>query len=947
MISRQRGNQQAPSPPGIRHTLRFGVSMGLTIRRKLGLGFGLWFCLLFATGLILDWGLRQMSAHLERLISIAEPLSAAAYELEINAIGTGLGVMKYLETGVVRYQARIAKDRLDFARFLAQFDRFALTPEGQDLGVRAGRLYGEFLGLGETLIRRRDQREALLATLHMHVVAADDRLDAYLKQTVGPAHEQVGARQYMTVRLEASLAEMGHWLGQYPQRSESTDKARALDEIGEVRTTLLQLATPPLSAAEQSMVGELTRYLDQVQALLPEVFTLHETLQSGIQQFLTLRTDLDALLDDELQEFTMQGLQHAKLQARHAAQRLRLTFLGLLAVSLVLGGGVSMRLGQGISRAVSGLVEGARAIGRGALAHRIALGSRDELGEVTAAFNAMAAQRQQAEEALRSANITLEARVAERTAALSQAYEDVRQQLHERQQTERALRSSEARYRALFDNAHDMVYITDLEGHLLTINPAVETITGYLPVEVLGRRIGEFIVPEQLEATRQMLALKQTGVPATHYEVDLLGKDGRRVTLEVNSRLLRQEGEPVLLHGIARDISARKLLEAQVRQQQHLESMGTMASGIAHDFNNILTAVLGYTELALHDVPADSPTAESLTHVLTAGNRARELVRQMLTFSRQTSLVRQPVVLHAIVQEVLTVLRPSLPTTMTIQQSCDQETDRTLGDPSQLHRVLLNLCINAVHAMRDTGGVLEVRQERAIVDTTFATLQAPLQPGLYLRLSVSDTGCGMTPAIMERMFEPFFTTRAPNQGTGMGLAVVHGIVTSHLGAITVDSAPGQGTTFHLYLPCHEAAVDSSAAAATPPAAGQARVLLVDDEAVLVRLWHTILTRLGYDVTTCTSSVEALRLFREAPERYDIVVTDQIMPELTGDALIRELRRLRPDLPVVLCTGFSHTMTPQKAQELSINAFLMKPMSTETLTHTIRQVLAGPLAHPLP
>lgn len=784
----------------------------------------------------------------------------------------------------------------------------------------------------------------MLPPLYRHAEAAHDLIDAYLAGQAVPQDDKTSLRRYTVVHLDTTLAEMENGLGRYLQRDAPRYKTQAIHKLEEMQALLQQLATLPLTAAEQSLGSEVTHHVVQLQALLPEIFTLHEALSSDIQQFLSLCTTLDTLLDGELQQFTAQGLQHAQFQAQGGMERLRLAFLGLLAVGLVLGVGVSLRLGGRMSRAVQGLVEGARAIGGGALEHRIVPVSRDDLAEVAEAFNTMAAQRQHAEAGLHSANATLETRVAERTAALTQAYETVQQQLRERQEAERALRVSEALYKASFDYAYDLIYVTNVAGELLAINPAVEAITGYLPAEVLGRRLNDLIAPERLEEARQLRERIRTGNPLTGYEVVILSKDGRLVTLEVNSQLLRQAGEPVVIYSIARDVSERQRLEAQVRHQQRLDSLGTMASGIAHDFNNFLSAILGYADLALLDLPPDSAAAQALQQVLTAGQRARDLVQQILTFSRKATPIRQPVVLHTIVQEVLTLLRASLPTTVTITQVCEQERDSILADKTQLHQVLLNLCLNAIQAMHDTGGVLDVRQERIMVDTAWAAREESLQPGMYLRLSIRDTGCGMTPQVISHIFEPFFTTKAPGQGTGMGLSVVHGIVTSHKGAITVNSTLGQGTTFRLYLPYAEAAEDSTAPATLASRPGQARVLCVDDDDILVALWNAMLTRQGYHVTACTDSVEALRLFREAPENYDIVVTDQRMPGLTGDALIRALRQLRPTLPIVLCTGVRHMLLPQQIQALDSTVFLQKPVDSDELARAIQQALARATDH---
>jgi signal transduction histidine kinase/ActR/RegA family two-component response regulator len=387
---------------------------------------------------------------------------------------------------------------------------------------------------------------------------------------------------------------------------------------------------------------------------------------------------------------------------------------------------------------------------------------------------------------------------------------------------------------------------------------------------------------------------------------------------------------------------ARQCLDEQVRQGQKLQAIGTLAGGIAHDFNNMLTAILGYTELASDDVPRDSLTWHNLQRVLAAGTRARDLVQQLLAFSRQNTTQLQPVELPLLVREMLSLLRASLPSTIEIRQHIETDVGLVMAAPTQIHQVLLNLCTNAEHAMRATGGVLEVRLEAVEVDAAFAAAHPELKPGPHVRLTVCDTGHGMSPEVLERIYDPFFTTKGVGEGTGMGLSVTHGIVASHGGTMTVVSALDKGTTFALYLPCSASPASRPAPAPEPIPRGYEHILFVDDEVTLVQLGQELLTRLGYTVTGHTSSVEALAAFRAAPHRFDLVITDQTMPTMTGEGLVRALRDIRPDLPVVLCTGFSYAMTKDKAAALGIDAFLLKPLVAQDLARTIRQVLAARL-----
>jgi PAS domain S-box-containing protein len=509
-------------------------------------------------------------------------------------------------------------------------------------------------------------------------------------------------------------------------------------------------------------------------------------------------------------------------------------------------------------------------------------------------------------------------------------------------QAEKVIQESEERFRLLNEAIPQQVWTARPDGSLDYVNPRVIEYFGCPFEEMIGQGWQQFLHPEDLPGCleRWDKALESKQPYETEFRL-LRGKDRSfRWHLGRAIPIFDQDGEVAKWFGTNTDITQLKQLESQVRQSQKMEAIGTLAGGIAHDFNNILMAITGYTELAKLNARGNSPAQRNLEEVLVAGQRAKELVQQILTFSRQAEHEQQPIELKLVVKEVCRFLRASLPATVQIRQNFTKVPTIILGDPIQMHQVIMNLCANAEHAMRKSGGLLELKVEHVAGETHDIEIHPVLKGDSYVRLTVRDTGAGMTQDVVQRIFDPFFTTKKVGEGTGLGLAVVHGIVTSHGGCINVESEPGQGATFTIDFP--EMEPRSIQGENTPLQQellmGHGNILFVEDEEPLARLGEEAMRNLGYEVMVRTSSVEALETFRANPYRFNAVVTDQTMPNMTGEALSRELLQIRPDVPIILCTGFSHSMTLEKAKAMGIRAFLLKPLLIEDLGRTLQEVL---------
>jgi PAS domain S-box-containing protein len=508
---------------------------------------------------------------------------------------------------------------------------------------------------------------------------------------------------------------------------------------------------------------------------------------------------------------------------------------------------------------------------------------------------------------------------------------------------EEAVGRAEEKYRDIFENSVTGIYQSALDGRFLSLNMSIAEILGYDSPEELLNMVSDarqlYVHPER---RTEMLRLIEEQGSAREFEAEYFRKDKSVVWVSLNVRTVHgRDGEIAYMEGTASDITDRKLLRAQLDQAQKMEAIGTLAGGIAHDFNNILTPIIGYTELSLNTVPEDSRLSHNMRQVILSANRAKDLVRQILTFSRKTEQERKPVQISLMIKETLKLLRSSLPSTIDIHQAihADAIESTTMADPTQIHQVLMNLCTNAAHAMHTKGGTLAITLKNVEIGPRRLRGTPDMEPGPYLWLSVADTGYGMDEAVKLRIFDPYFTTKGPNEGTGLGLAVVYGIVKTLSGSIAVTSKPDEGTTFDVYLPRTRTIPAPPAEHSASMPTGKGLVLVVDDEKFIVDMVKEMLETLGYKTVSRYSSSDALEAFRARAESFDLVITDMTMPHMTGIDLAREIFMIRPNTPLILCTGFSETVDENKVISLGIKKLLMKPVSMRDLATTVSKVMA--------
>lgn len=502
---------------------------------------------------------------------------------------------------------------------------------------------------------------------------------------------------------------------------------------------------------------------------------------------------------------------------------------------------------------------------------------------------------------------------------------------------EHTVTESEEKYQVLVENAHDGIFVIQ-DGHVGFPNPRALDLLGHSEDALSRIPFIDLVQEEDRDLIRAKLRETSNGkevVFVTPFRI--IQGAGEGIWVDMNLVPIDWKGRPGCL-SFLRDVTERKRMEVELIQAQKMEAIGTLAGGIAHDFNNILTAILGYTELAHLQLPEDHPACQSLSQVLKASNRAKNLVAQILTFSRQRQHERKDFQMLPMIEETLGFIEAILPATVELRRGRMDETVMVYGDPTQINQVFMNLLTNAIHAMRDEGGTLEVSLTKGTLPSNELSVDSLIALERCAVLSVRDTGHGMETDLLGRIFDPFFTTKSLGEGTGMGLSVAMGIVKSHGGTIRVTSEPGRGSTFEVFLPLLERSLAEKREDFAESPRGHERILFVDDDEALIQFGEGILQHLGYQVLTRNGSMEALEAFKFSPDGFDLVITDQTMPKMTGIKLAEELLRIRPDLPIILCTGYSVQAGEEAARHAGIRKFLLKPYTIKDLAEAVREAL---------
>ena len=530
---------------------------------------------------------------------------------------------------------------------------------------------------------------------------------------------------------------------------------------------------------------------------------------------------------------------------------------------------------------------------------------------------------------------------------LNESYSKLKDEIAERKQAEHALRQSETHLRTLINSIPDLVWLKDCEGVYLSCNSKFERFFGAKKIDIVGKTDYDFVDKKQADSFRENDKIAMaTNRPFLIEETIVYADDGHVEYLETKKTPVSDhKGRLIGVLGIARDITDRKKteeekakLKTRLQQSQKMEAIGTLAGGIAHDFNNILYPLIGFAEMLQEDLPDDSPEQESVLQVLQAAMRAKDLVKQILAFSRKSEQALKPIRLQSLLKEILKLLKASIPKTIHIRLDIASDCGLVVADPTQIHQVVMNLATNAYHAMQEKGGSLKISLSQTQIYTKDSGLPE-LLPGDYAVLKVADTGTGIDKHLMNKIFDPYFTTKDTSKGSGLGLSVVLGIVKSCNGTILVNSEPGAGTEVRVYLPVMKQTTQMEKKVRSDPIqGGTERILIVDDEEMIVDMEKQMLERLGYNVTALTDSLEALEVFETGPNGFDLVITDMTMPHMTGVQLADKIKSIRQDIPVIICSGFSDQIDAETSKKMGIQGYLIKPVTRNEIAGLVRTVL---------
>jgi PAS domain S-box-containing protein len=923
----------------------------LTIRMKLGIGLGVLLGLLLIIGWVSYSQLQVVARRMREVTEIQEPVSTAAQEMEINLVETGFALLGYLHDRDSIHLERIRDAASDFAAFQKEYYRLAETAKGRELGSQVAKDYARFREIAGQLIGVEDLQKQKMQQFLQDLDALDGLLDEKIQASVQLHGPQALEKLRAVLEMEVHATGIAKGVGNFHRTHAASHEDRLLKDEQDFKRYSALYGRLLVSARERQWVAEIETLFGRTAELAREIVALDKAKKTGLAEFVRMRRMLDQVLDDEIQAQVQADMTGAKEHVQAAVAHTSQLIVGLLLTGLAFGSLVGVAIARSITIKVKKLVAATQKIAHGDFSQGVTNGSSDEFGILAESFNAMAGQRQRAEEQLRTAHDNLETQVQERTADLVKVNEELQRELLERRRAEEKLLASQTSLALAQQVAQmgswelELLELKPLSGqNPLTWSDELCRIFGYEPgqVEISTEKFFHMVHPDDREAIR--VAVAEAIRERKRYSIEhrIVRPDGtRRLVREQGDFIYDETGKPRKLVGVAQDITEQRELEEQLRQSQKMEAIGKLAGGVAHDFNNLLTAIIGHTELSLSQLEADNPSGEALQEISKAAQRAATLTSQLLAFSRKQILQPKVLNLNGVVSNLEKMLRRLIGEDIEWAAHFGPELGLVRVDPGQLEQVLMNLVVNARDAM-PKGGKLTIETDNVELDEAYAQGHVTVTPGRYVMLAVSDTGVGMDAETQARIFEPFFTTKELGKGTGLGLSTVYGIVKQSGGNIWVYSEPGRGTIFKVYLPRVESSAQEleRTSVVVKPDQGSETILVVEDNEAVRSLVCRTLRLHGYQVIEAVGGTDALRLSEQSQDAIYLMLTDVVMPQMSGPELAARLMATRPSMKVLYMSGFTDDVIVHPGNLDSEVSFIQKPFTPGALAQKVREILDG-------
>lgn len=874
-----------------------------TLTKKMYFTFGLLLSLFLITGIIIFNEVQIIIKDMHHLADMVEPRSYSAHEMAIHEIGTEIGILNYLFNPDTDAE-NIDENDLVFTRHFNEYKNLAVTMKEKNLCAKIEDIHQELIPVGQSLMLTRDYQTFLFSKIAECFEGAKKLFDKMLSEIPETRKNEDNEKWQTLIKMKACLSDMGNWHSNYLRTGNRAYLNDVSESASEFLFRMTRYSSFRLTFEELALMNGIKNIFSSIHFLISETVGIEYAFNTYLNKFSELRSGLSSTIHDEVMNLTQRDFNRAKEETINTARRARYITVSIFLLATLFGGYLLIFLTGYITRSVKHLVNSTEKFGKGQLSERVKIKSNDEIGMLGEAFNNMA--------------------------------EDIEKYIKEKDEVEHFLRESEEKYRNLFENTGTATLVVEEDMYVSHCNTEFEKLLEYSRSEIIRvMKVTDFVSPadrEMIESYHYKRRKDPLSTPS-NYEFSIVTKHGNKKSVYVQVGLV--PGTKKSIASII-DITGQKVMEEQLLQAHKLEAIGTLAGGIAHDFNNLLTGIGGNASLMLLKTGEDEPNYPMLKSIEKCVKSGSELTKQLLGFARKGKYEVRPCNLNEIILQSAEMFGRTRKQ-VKIETDFNNNLQTVEIDEVQIEQVLLNLFVNSWQAMPE-GGELIIRTDNVFLKEEYVSVFG-LKSGAYVSLSVTDTGIGMDLETQKRIFDPFYTTKSPGRGTGLGLASTYGIIKNHDGIIEVESEVGRGTTFTIFFPASGKNIPERTVCDDPVVKGTEKILLVDDEEMIISIEKEMLTEMGYEVATADSGEMALDIFKSNPEHIDLIVLDLIMPGMGGAKAYEKIKKIKPSTKVLLASGYNINDRSIGIIKDCNDAFIQKPFSMMKLSQKIREILA--------